>query len=404
MATVSKRQPKAVPSENHVPPSAGATTPAPAAQSVQAKFAACRRELAAALIERDAEIDLVLTALVANENPLLLGPPGVGKSFLIDNLLGWVDGATKFSWLLGKFSEPNEIFGPLDLVQLKAGRQVRVTAGKLPEAHLAFIDEIFKANTAILNTLLPLMNERIYYEGAGARKIPLRLLLSASNEVPQGEELSALWDRFLLRKFVRPVVTLAGKRRLRRREGLTPKFSTTITLAEIDQATAAAKALPVSNDAWDAQEAILHELTKPGGEGIIPSDRRQSKSMDIARAFAWLDGASEVQPTHLEIFAHVLWDDANEHPEKVAKVVAKIANPIGMQVNSASIEAEEILAGVNIADLKAAAVATQKLTDLGVRLIPHKGDPRVAKLQTYLREQIEDIRRGSFRGVVATNF
>lgn len=403
MATV-KRLPKASPSENNHAPTETASTPSAAGITVQDKFAVARRELAAALIERDSEIDLVLTALVAGENPLLLGPPGVGKSYLIDSLMGWVSGATKFSWLLGKFSEPNEIFGPLDITQLKAGRQVRVTAGKLPEAHLAFLDEVFKANTAILNTLLPLMNERIYYEGSGARKIPLRLLLSASNEVPQGEELSALWDRFLLRKFVRPVVTLAGKRRLRRRENLVPQFSSTISLAEIDEAQRQAKALPVSQDAWDAQEAILHQLTKPGGEGIIPSDRRQSKSMDVCRAFAWLDGATEVQPTHLEILAHVLWDDANEHPEKVAKVVAKIANPIGMQVNSTALEAEEILAHVNIADIKDAATAASKLIDLGKRLTPHKADPRVAKLQQYLREQIEELRRGSFKGVVESSF
>ena len=127
-------------------------------------------------------------------------------------------------------------------------------------------------------------------------------------------------------------------------------------------------------------------------------------SMDVARAFAWLCGASEVQPTHLEIFQHVLWDEPTEHPRKVAEVVAAIANPIGMQVNAAARETEEQLAGLNINDLKAAALVTSKLTDIGVRLKAHESDPRVAALLEYLREQIADIRRGSFKSLAQGSF
>src|SRR5215207_5791084 len=117
---------------------------------IREKFAQVRKELSAALIEREDEVDLVLTALVANEHVLLVGPPGCGKSLLLDSVLAWT-GGTRFSILLTKFTTPEEVFGPVSLAALKADRYVRVTAGKLPEADYVFADEVFKASSAILN-------------------------------------------------------------------------------------------------------------------------------------------------------------------------------------------------------------------------------------------------------------
>src|SRR5262245_22380736 len=154
----------------------------PDACPIQAKFAAARRELADALIERDAEIDLCLTALVAREHVLLVGPPGCAKSLLLDSLLAWA-GGTKFSILLTKFSVPEEVFGPVSVAGLKEDRFVRVTAGKLPEADFAYLDEVFKASSAILNTVLRLLNERTYDNGDGVpHRVPLKLCVAASNE------------------------------------------------------------------------------------------------------------------------------------------------------------------------------------------------------------------------------
>jgi MoxR-like ATPase len=171
------------------------TEPSP----VQAKFASARSELSSALIERDEEIDVCLTALIARENPLLVGPPGCAKSLLLDSLLGWA-GGRKFSILLTKFSVPEEVSGPVSVAGLKEDRFTRVTAGRLPEAGMAFVDEVFKASSAILNTLLRILNERTFDAGDGiARKVPLRLCVAASNEWPgpeTGKELSALFDRF----------------------------------------------------------------------------------------------------------------------------------------------------------------------------------------------------------------
>src|SRR5437660_7166312 len=139
---------------------------------IQEKFAATRKELSAALIERDDEVDLVLTALVAQEHVLLVGPPGCAKSLLLDSLMSWMHGR-RFSILLNRFTTPEEVLGPISVSGLKSDVYRRVTTGKLPEAELVFLDEIWKSSSAILNTLLKILNERTYEVGDGTTvKVP----------------------------------------------------------------------------------------------------------------------------------------------------------------------------------------------------------------------------------------
>jgi MoxR-like ATPase len=219
--------------------------------SLQEKFATARREFSAALIERHEEVDIVLTALICQQHPLLVGPPGTAKSLLLDSLARWLDGRV-FSALLTRFSQPEELFGPLSLAGLKEDRFVRVTTGKLPEADLAFLDELFKGSSAILNTLLRLLNERVFDAGDGHPvRVPLKICIAASNEWPQqfenGKELQAVYDRFLLRKTVRPIVSQASRRRLLWERDHSPRLSSRITAAELDQACSEALALPWSD-------------------------------------------------------------------------------------------------------------------------------------------------------------
>jgi MoxR-like ATPase len=366
---------------------------------LQEKFAHARREMAAALIEREDEIDLVLTALVAREHVLLVGPPGCAKSLLLDSLLAWA-GGRKFSILLNRFSVPEELFGPVSLAGLKEDRYARVTAGRLPEADFAFIDEIMKASSAILNTLLKLLNERVYDNGDGVpRPVPLKLCVAASNEWPAPEtnkELAALFDRFTFRRTVRPILSRDGRRRLLWGKDHTPRFTGTVSATEVEQAHRDAMALPWTDEGRDALETVIRELAK---EGVQPGDRRQRKAVAAARAFAWLSGAEAVEPEHLEVLASVLWDDPLEQPGVCARVIARVANPVGMRVSQLLLECEQILAGADVRNLAQAAAAAAKLGEIDRQLAGLKGNGRLDRARAYVREQLKKLKLASIEAV-----
>ncbi len=367
--------------------------------SVRDKFAAARQELSSALIEREDEVDLALTALIANEHVLLVGPPGCGKSLLLDSLLAWTGGA-KFSILLTKFTTVEEVMGPVSLVGLKEDRYVRVTTGKLPEADYAFVDEVFKGSSAILNCLLKILNERVYDAGDGAaRAVPLKLCLGASNEWPSpdtGKELSALFDRFTLRKTVSPIRSRTGRARLLWTADHTPKLSGTITPAEVEQARRSAQSLPWSEDAKQALEAVLAELAR---EGVRPGDRRQFKTVGVVRAFAFLNGADAVRPEHLEVAQHCLWDCPEEHPQKVAQAIARVANPAGMRIAQLLLEVESVLAATDVRNLAAAAKAAAKLGEVDKQLAGLAGHTRIETARRYVREQLKTLKLASIEAI-----
>src|SRR5438477_8801835 len=149
-------------------------------------------------VGRDEVIDLIALAATAGEHLFLHGPPGTAKSALIRQFAMAVRGSY-FEYLLTRFSEPNEVFGPIDLVRLREGTVATVTTGMLPQGEFVFLDELFNANSAILNNLLTVLNERIYRRGSETHQLPLLSLFAASNHLPEDEALRALFDRFLLR-------------------------------------------------------------------------------------------------------------------------------------------------------------------------------------------------------------
>lgn len=315
------------------------------AKSVQSKFIAMRRDMNDTLIERGGEIDVLLTAVICQENPVFVGDPGTGKSFLLDTFLRWLsEDSSKWSGLFNKHTQPEEVFGPIDVRGLKDGVYKRVTAGKLPTVTVGFGDEIFKASTAILNTMLRILNEREYDDGTGTLvKCPLRVFVAASNEWPSdqegGAELGALFDRFLFRKTVRPI-SRAGRSELLWNRDHTPTLSTSITIAELEQAHAEADAMPISKKAVAVFEQILDALN---AEGIFPGDRRMFKAVHAVQGYAYLCGASEVEPEHLEILQHVLWNDPSEQPGKCASIVMRLANPTAHKVNELMVQAGSVV-------------------------------------------------------------
>lgn len=184
----------------------GITLPAsPQVMEARAAFDNARRQLRAALIGRDVEIELLLLGLLSGNNVLMLGPPGIGKSHLASLFGKCVVDVEFFKMLLTKTTTPEEVFGPLDLKAYREGRYERILKGRLATSHVAFLDEVYKASSAILNTLLTIMNEREFDNGGVRVRVPLQMVIGASNEEAEEDGLFALSDRFLLRAFGQPL-------------------------------------------------------------------------------------------------------------------------------------------------------------------------------------------------------
>lgn len=296
--------------------------------SVQDKFTTTRKELNESLIERDSEISMVLTAMLAGEHCLFVGPSGTGKSMLADAAVDWIDGK-KFSYLLNRFTEPNEVLGPIDIPGLKTGDHRRITTGKLPEANVAFLDEIFKASSAILNTMLRILNERKFTNGLTEIACPLKLCIAASNEWgTEAKELGALFDRFLLRKHVAPVASEDNIKKLMFSDSIETRLSTRLSMAELTSAQVEIRDhVMVGVDATDAMDEIRRKLTR---EGVVIGDRRLRKSVKVVKSYAWLNGNPYVTTDDLEILAHLWWVSPESQPQVVMDAIADIARPSGL--------------------------------------------------------------------------
>jgi len=321
-------------------------------------FEKLQATLNASLICREEEVHCITLALIARDHCLFVGPPGTGKSAL-SSAIGVAIATNEFSVLLTKFSTPDDVFGPVSLTGLKADRYERVLTGRLAEAEIAFIDEVFKANSAILNAMLTAMQERKYDNGGKRVSIPLRTLIAASNEWPEEGELEALFDRFLIRRSVNPVPPSERGRLLF--DDL-PPVQPVMTLAEIDTAHVQAMALPIGLEAKQCYQEILHTLSK---EKIIPGDRRMRSALRVARAEAFLAGAAEVERVHLEALRDVLWPRYSQIAA-THDIVLKLANPAAGALQALMAEATELF-GLDSKDESAQLSALKKLNDVTMR-------------------------------------
>jgi MoxR-like ATPase len=255
-------------------------------------------------VGRDEVIDLIALAVVAGEHLFLYGPPGTAKSALIRQFAGAVRGRY-FEYMLTRFSEPNEIFGPIDLVRLREGTVATVTTGMLPEAEFVFLDELFNANSAILNNLLTVLNERVYRRGAETHRLPLLSLFSASNHLPDDEALRALFDRFLLRCHVDQLRRDAMPQLLAAGWALeqTGDPSTNVNAEELR----ALGRRVFDVDLSAVTELYVEAVYKVRDLGVAFSDRRAVKVLKLLAASALLCGRDRAAPSDLWVLRYV-WD------------------------------------------------------------------------------------------------
>ncbi len=296
-------------------------------------------DLAVRFPERKDVIAGALAAVLAGEHVLLLGPPGTAKSALA-RAIAQAFGGSYFERLLTKFSTPEELFGAVSLKALEQDRFARVVTGKLPEAEFAFIDEIFKANSAILNSMLTLVNERVFHNDGQPMTCPLVTMFGASNELPEGKDLEALFDRFLVRfevgYLLRPthlkIVLTAPE----------PVATQAMSMADLKKAQAEVGKVAVSDETIDALIQIRDACK---AEGIVASDRRWKKALKVVQAVAWMAGEKKTSPEDLAILIDSLWREPKDRP-KVARLVGKLADPVGAQAAEVLDAARETAAKV----------------------------------------------------------
>lgn len=270
-----------------------------------------RDALTHGLVERDVPVRLALLAALAGEHCLLLGPPGTAKSLIARRLASAFKGARRFEYLLTRFTVPEELFGPLSVKALEEDRYERKVDGYLPTASVAFLDETFKANSAILNALLTLLNERTFDNGGTRRQTPLVSVVGASNELPQGEELDALYDRFLLRVHVGPVSSRGFRGILTGETTAEAPVAEEdrLEVAELEEIQRAARSVRLPDDVVDHLEKAR---TWTQEQQITVSDRRWRKIVGLLKVAALADGRDAVSVWDLWLLQHCLWDEPEQ--------------------------------------------------------------------------------------------
>ena len=304
-------------------------------------------QLSCGLYERDECLKLLLLSMFAGKSIFLFGPPGTAKSMIArraSEAFKVDDSENKFfDYLMNRFSTPEEIFGPIDIAELKKNNLKRQTQGYLPNAHFAFLDEIWKSSPAILNTLLTIINERIYKSGKDRIKVPLKGLVCASNEFPpENQGLEALYDRMIVRYFVGPLEDVENFEKLLF-DNNAEFDNTNIDAFSIDQLALIqknSKNIPFSDAAKKLIRAIKYKLEELRAEKNqqakdVPyvSDRRWKNCVELLRVAAFLGDKNEVDISDISLLRHVLWEKDTQR-EFIYKIIEDCIVTFSVEDNS----------------------------------------------------------------------
>ena len=285
------------------------------------------------LYEREQAIRLTLLTVLSGQSIFLLGKPGVAKSLIARRIKEVFKDATAFEYLMNRFSTPDEIFGPVAISKLKSDTYERVVKGYLPDADIAFLDEIWKAGPSIQNTLLTIINEKLYRNGSKDIKVPLKGLIAASNELPdQGQGLEALWDRFIVRISVK---NIAGQSQfsdyLMNAPQIDFKIDPKLQLSTRDYETHRKKAsqVKVLPHIVDVVLKIKNYINLYNNDAInehkiYVSDRRWKKIVAILKTSAYLNGRKVIDATDCFLIRHMIWD----HPSQENRVLDFVTDAI----------------------------------------------------------------------------
>ena len=302
------------------------------------RFKLLLREMNRGIYEKETEISLSLLAALAGESIILLGPPGVAKSMVARQLKTAFKDARSFEYLMSRFSTPDEIFGPVSIQKLKTSDTYeRAVDGYLPTADVAFLDEIWKAGPAIQNTLLTVINEKLFRNGNREMCLPLKLLVAASNELPaKGEGLEALWDRFVIRIESRPIKLEKNFRAMLlevKSEERRVKNSNAITSEEYEQWSKAIDKVGVKEEVLDAISSIRKSLRAVNVDeaaerrNIYVSDRRWKNIIRLLRTSAFIQDREDVSICDMLPIYHCLWQEPEERDAIRSIVIRSLFAP-----------------------------------------------------------------------------
>ena len=305
------------------------------------------QEVNAMFLEREQAIRTLLVSFLAGQHAVLIGDPGVGKSALIEEICHRVtdpsgNGLSYYSYLMTKFTSVDEIFGPVSFTGMKNGSYERVLTGRLATAEIAFLDEFWKSTSAVVNTMLRAINERKFWNGTSEIDLPLISVIAASNELPEGNELAPIRDRFLLTHFVSHLSHSNRELLMLRKAGLEPdpwKFpKTRINRTDFMALREYTHQIAFSREVIIAKNEIITELEK---EGIIISERRDGQCQDLMQANALLENRSTVDDEDLIVLQDALWMEPGQRMT-VNRIVNQHSNPTNARAAELKDQAQTI--------------------------------------------------------------